>query len=129
MQESLLNMLRQVDTATVCNVIELFEVRPRNRGFMTGEIKAVFPNLPPMVGFASTATCRTYVQPPNRAVPKAPDLIERFADLSGPAVIVMQNLDTMGLGGGLRRCTLQLIQGIWRCRIGHEWTGQGLRAI
>ncbi len=96
MHEDVLNKLRQCDTATVCNVIELFEVRPRNRGFMTGEIKAVFPNLPPMVGFASTATCRTFAEPPKRAVPKVPDIIERFADLSGPAVIVMQNLDTTG---------------------------------
>ena len=91
-----LDKLRRYDSATIANVIELFEVRPRNRGFMNRRVKAVFPALPPMVGFASTTTCRTFAQPPNRDVPKVPDLIARFADLSGPAVIVMQNLDTNG---------------------------------
>ena len=96
MQATVLNKLRQIDTATICNVIELFEVRPRNRGFMTREIKAAFPDLPPMVGFASTATCRTFTEPPDRDVPNVPDLISRFEEWSGPAVIVLQNLDTTG---------------------------------
>ena len=96
MQATVLNKLRQIDTATICNVIELFAVRPRNRDFMTREIKAAFPDLPPMVGFASTATCRTFTEPPDRDVPNVPDLISRFEELSGPAVIVLQNLDTTG---------------------------------
>ena len=91
-----LNKLRQVDTATVCNVIELFEIRPRNRGFMNRRIKAAFPELPPMVGYASTATCRTFVEPDPQRKAGAPDLVSRFDDLSGPAVVVLQNLDTGG---------------------------------
>ena len=93
---SVLDKLQQRDSATVCNVIELFEVRPRNRGFMTREIKAVFPHLPPMVGFACTATVRTFAQPPDRKVPTAPDFVSRFADLPGPPVAVLQNLDSGG---------------------------------
>lgn len=96
MQERELQKLRQVDSATVCNVIELFEIRPRNRGFMTREIKAVFPHLPPMVGFACTATVRTYAQPPDRKHPTAPDFVSRFAELPGPPVAVLQNLDSGG---------------------------------
>ena len=91
-----LDKLRRYDTATIANVIELFQVRPRNRGFMTREIKAAFPDLPPMVGFAATATCRTFAEPPPRDLPKPPDLISRFEALSGPPVIVLQNLDTNG---------------------------------
>lgn len=91
-----LDKLRQFDTATICNVIELFAVRRRNQGFMTREIKAAFPDLPPMVGFASTATCRTFTEAPARGLPKIPDLISRFEELSGPAVIVLQNLDGRG---------------------------------
>ena len=96
MLEHDLNKLRQVDTATVCNVIELFEIRPRNRGFMRRQIKAAFPDLPPMVGYASTATCRTFVEPDPLRKAGAPDLVGRFKDLSGPAVVVLQNLDTGG---------------------------------
>ncbi len=96
MQERELEKLRQVDSATVCNVIELFELRPRNRGFMRREIKAVFPDLPPMVGFACTATVRTYTQPPDRDIPSAPDFVSRFEELPGPPVAVLQNLDSGG---------------------------------
>ena len=46
-----LDKLRQFDTPTICNVIELFDVIPRNRGYMDGRIKSCFPELPPMVGF------------------------------------------------------------------------------
>ena len=96
MQASVIDSLRQCDTATICNVIELFEIRPRNRGFMDRRVKAAFPDLPPVVGFAATATCRTFTEKPTRDVPIVPDLISRFADLDGPAVVVMQNLDTDG---------------------------------
>ncbi len=94
--QGVLDKLREYDSATIANVIELFQVRRRNRGFMTREIKAAFPHLPPMVGFASTATCRTFAELPDREVPKVPDLIDRFDELAGPPVIVLQNLDTGG---------------------------------
>ena len=96
MQAKILDKLRQFDSATICNVIELFEVRPRNQGFMLRGIGAAFPNLPPMVGFASTVTCRTFVPPVRDRAMRVPDLIERFAELSGPAVVVIQNLDSGG---------------------------------
>src|SRR5436190_339016 len=53
-----LKRLAQFDTPTICNVIELFDVRPRYAGFMNAQIKAAFPEMPPMVGFASTASFR-----------------------------------------------------------------------
>ena len=51
--------LRQYDSPTVCNSIELFGVRPNERGFMGGDIKAQFPEMPPAVGYATTATFRS----------------------------------------------------------------------
>ena len=96
MQESVLAKLRECDSATICNVIELFALRPFNRGFMDRRVKAAFPDLPPMVGFASTATCRTFVEPDAKKQAGAPDLIARFDELSGPAVAVIQNLDAGG---------------------------------
>ena len=53
-----LKQLARFDTPTICNIIELFDVRPRNRGYMDGRIRAGFPEMPPMVGFASTAAFR-----------------------------------------------------------------------
>ena len=58
-----LEKLRKFDTPTIANVIELFDVRPRNRGYMDGRIRCNFPQFPPMVGFASTASFRSDAPP------------------------------------------------------------------
>ncbi|GIW81050.1 MAG: acyltransferase [Gemmatales bacterium] len=89
-----LEQLRQYDTPTVCNVIELFDVRPRTAGYMDARIKACYPKLPPMVGFASTATFRSAAPPRAGDVYAGlADQVASFADLPGPAVVVFQDLD------------------------------------
>lgn len=84
--------LAQYDTPTVCNAIEVFDVRPKNTGYMDSRIAACFPDLPPMVGYASTATFRTASPPPDDVVPLH-EQVATFADLPGPAVVVFQDLD------------------------------------
>lgn len=91
---AVIEQLKKFDTPTVCNVIELFDVRPRTAGYMDGRIRAAYPHLPPMVGFASTATFRA------AAPPRAGDLyaglskqVEHLAALPGPKVVVFQDLD------------------------------------
>ena len=61
-----LEKLRKFDTPTICNLIELFDIRPRNLGYMDARIKAAFPEMPPMVGFAATATFRSAAPPRRR---------------------------------------------------------------
>lgn len=92
--QSTLNGLALYDTPTVCNVIELFEVRPRHQGYMNDTIKSCFPEMPPMVGFAVTATFRS-MQPPRQSdvYTGMVDQIEAFANVSGPPVMVFQDLD------------------------------------
>jgi 4-hydroxy-4-methyl-2-oxoglutarate aldolase len=89
-----LDLLRRHDTPTVCNVIELFDLRPRQLGYLDSRIRACYPRLPPMVGYASTATFRSSA-PPTRGTPCADRLEEvaMFAELPGPAVVVFQDLD------------------------------------
>lgn len=58
-----LQRLAKFDTPTVCNVIELWDIRPRNTGFMNGSIQACYPKLPPMVGYAVTSTFRSMAPP------------------------------------------------------------------
>ncbi len=87
-------LLRRFDTPTICNVIELFDVRPRNVGYMDARIKACFPELPPMVGYAVTATFRAAAPPPAGA--SYAGLEQQLAliqQLPGPAVVVIQDLD------------------------------------
>ena len=50
-------------TFWIANVIELFDVIPRNRGYMDQRIRANFPSLPPMVGYATTAAFRSDAPP------------------------------------------------------------------
>ena len=47
--------LARYNTPTICNVIEVFDVRPRNVGFNLKPLHCLYPDLPPIVGFATTA--------------------------------------------------------------------------
>lgn len=92
---ALCHQLRQFDTPTICNVIELFDVQPRTAGYMNSSIQANFPEMPPMVGFAATATCRTAIPPRGKsAYHHIADQAARFNELSGPAVVVFQDVDS-----------------------------------
>ncbi len=94
LSQEILERLRGFDTPTVCNLIELFEVRPQNIGFMDARIQACFPEMPPLVGFAATATFRGDARPRAGDVYSSTDLqVERFGELSGPPVLVFQDLD------------------------------------
>src|SRR5262249_29711133 len=96
--KSTLQKLGQFDTPTICNVIELFEVRPNTDGYMDGRIRAAFPELPPMVGFAATATFRSAFPPKKGAYAGLESQVERFAELPGPAVVVFQDVDDPAVG-------------------------------
>ncbi len=89
-----LEKLSRFDTPTICNVIELFDVVPRNHGYMDGRIKAAFPELPPMVGFAATAAFRSDDPPKGGdAYGSMDQQVGRFNELPGPAIVVFQDLD------------------------------------
>lgn len=86
--------LARFDTPTVCNAIELFDVRPRNTGFMNDSIKACFPRMPPMVGYAVTSTFRSMSPPRSGDVyASMSQQVESYANLPGPPVMVYQDLD------------------------------------
>jgi 4-hydroxy-4-methyl-2-oxoglutarate aldolase len=89
-----LDKLRAFDTPTVCNVVELFDLRPRTAGYLDGRIRACFPKLPPMVGYAATATFRSAAPPRSGNVYAGlSEQVAAFAELPGPAVVVFQDLD------------------------------------
>lgn len=88
--EKLLTKLAQYNTPTICNVVELFEVRPATAGYMDRRVRASFPEMGPAVGFAATATFRS-------AAPgtggRTSDQVRSFAGLGGPVLVVIQDLD------------------------------------
>jgi regulator of RNase E activity RraA len=97
-----LEALRKLSTPTICNAIEQFNVRPRNTGFFNNEIKCVFPQFGPMVGFATTATIRA-----ERPDAKPDPLLTRWKYwthiLSQPAprIAVIEDLDDPPAVGSL----------------------------
>jgi hypothetical protein len=56
--ESQFAFLRSIDTPTVCNLIEIVAPQRRGAGYTASHLHCPFPDLPPMVGFAKTATIR-----------------------------------------------------------------------
>lgn len=89
-----LKLLAQYDTPTICNTIELFEIRPRNQGYMDARIRACFPEMPPAVGYAATATMRCDLPRAQGDVYGSLDeQVARFSELPGPPIVVFQDLD------------------------------------
>ncbi|HEY1341457.1 MAG TPA: RraA family protein [Bryobacteraceae bacterium] len=94
-----LALLAQYDTPTISNVIELFDIRPRSAGYMDGRIRACFPEMPPIVGYASTATMRTaYARAEGAVYNSLDEQVARFAELPGPAIVVFQDVDDPPIG-------------------------------
>lgn len=100
---STLEKLRKLDTPTVCNLIELFDIRPRNQGYMDERIQSHCPELPPMVGFASPVTVRSIAPPQTSSQPKDGDSgeyswlqnhVKHFEEIAGDIVVVQQDLDS-----------------------------------
>lgn len=90
-----LALLRKYDTATVSNVVELFDLIPQTAGYMDARIQACYPKLPPMVGYAATATFRSAAPPKSGNVYSGlVDQLAAFAELPGPPIVVFQDLDS-----------------------------------
>ncbi|GAB4543580.1 MAG: RraA family protein [Ruegeria sp.] len=96
MTPSLLTLLRQVDTPTVCNAIEFAQGKRGFDGFTRGTMLCSAPTEAPVVGFARTAKIAA-VHPST----EAPEVIrqrrmayyEYMAAAPSPAVAVIEDLD------------------------------------
>jgi regulator of RNase E activity RraA len=86
-----LEALRRWPTCAIANAIELFNIKPRNEGFMLPEIKCVFPDLEPMIGYAVTAVI-TADSPEGRRVQPAEWWAE-MQKIPAPRVAVIHDID------------------------------------
>ncbi len=94
--------LRSLDSCTVCNAIESFEIRLRNEGFASGYIQCLFPILLPMVGYATTAQIRCSGPPPDsRTWFERTDWWDHIVSIPAPRVVVIQDLDAQPGSGAL----------------------------
>ena len=83
-----LDKLRSFDTPTICNLIELFDVRPRDAGYMDDRIKACFPEMPPLKEIGRLGGDHRTARPPREAeeagvAPEQPRLLGAGDDEGG----------------------------------------------
>ena len=95
-----LTFLKSIDSPTIANAIEPFKIRDRTEGFIGGEVRSLFPEMPPMVGVALTVTMS------NRPGPTAPrepwwQMFEALSEIPAPSVLVVQDIS-----GAPSRCAL-----------------------
>jgi regulator of RNase E activity RraA len=88
--------LAKFDTPTICNVIELFDVRRNDAGYMDARIQAAFPEFPPAVGFAAPA--RFCSSDAAGAYASLQDQLKLFEQLPGPAFVVFQDVNEPSIG-------------------------------
>ncbi|MFC5803085.1 RraA family protein [Streptomyces formicae] len=94
--------LRQLDTPTVCNALDLVDPDFDLPCFTSRPLRCIYPELPPMVGFARTATIRA-VEPPEdkeAAARLRAAYYDYVAQGPGPTVMVMEDLDGARAGSG-----------------------------
>ncbi|HLJ90161.1 MAG TPA: RraA family protein [Candidatus Angelobacter sp.] len=99
----MLDALAHFDTCTITNAIETFQVRLRNTGFSDSTIRSLFPDLPPMVGYATTARVRTE-DPPARggSYHDRTDWWNYILSMPSPRIVVLEDMDKLrGVGAFL----------------------------
>ena len=96
MNQSLLTLLKQVDTPTVCNAIEVAEGKRGFDAFTRGTMLCSDPDAGAMVGFARTARIAA-VSPPDEPADvirqRRMDYYRYMADGPNPSVTVVEDLD------------------------------------
>jgi regulator of RNase E activity RraA len=92
--------LKEVDSPTISNAIEPFKVRGRTEGFIGGEVRALFPEMPPMVGVALTVTM-TNTPGATTGRENYWRMYEALSQMPAPSVLVVQDIS-----GAPSRCAL-----------------------
>ncbi|MGC1372756.1 MAG: RraA family protein [Candidatus Sulfotelmatobacter sp.] len=92
--EEEIDALRQFDTPMVANAAETFNLRLRNTGFTNGSIHCMFPDAPPMVGYAITARLRAG-EPPIQGgtFHDRSDFWRRILEGPAPRILVLEDMD------------------------------------
>jgi 4-hydroxy-4-methyl-2-oxoglutarate aldolase len=95
-----IEFLKSVDSPTIANAIEPFKVRDRTEGFIGGEVRALFPEMPPMVGAALTVTM---TNTPGAIAGRESywRMYEALSRMPAPSVLVVQDIS-----GAPSRCAL-----------------------
>ena len=91
------------DTPTICNALEIVAPERRLTGFTVKPLVCPFPQLPPIVGYAKTATIRTTHAHELDAKAQRAQRIAYYEYIAGkpaPGIMVIQDLDGPDVGFG-----------------------------
>ena len=101
--KALIEKLKSYDTPTICNALEIVAPERRLTGFTVKPLVCPFPDLPPMVGYAKTATIRaTHANEltGGKAREQRVGYYEYVASGPQPGISVIQDLDGSDVGYG-----------------------------
>jgi regulator of RNase E activity RraA len=123
LSDSQLEELRRYNTPTISNAIELFEVRPRNTGFLPHSIRCLLPELGVIVGYAVTSQTRAEApEPGEKTTDCLGDYLRYVAKARGPKIAVgWDRDDPPGLGAQFGEVTATIHQKLG-C-VGHITSG------
>lgn len=85
-----IDYLRTVDSPTLCNAIELLNVRPQREGFTPMQVRNLFPELGRMCGYAVTAHVETVTSSDPFDLGQFVELYRAVEAAPKPAVIAFQ---------------------------------------
>jgi 4-hydroxy-4-methyl-2-oxoglutarate aldolase len=118
-----LEKIQELDTCSVSNAIERFDVRLRNEGFVSGSVHCQFPHFKPMAGYAATARMRSSTPPiSERCYHDRMDWWNYVASLPEPRIMVIEDVDHLPGTGALVGELHAAIALALRC-VGHVTNG------
>lgn len=86
-----LESLRRIDSPTIANAIEAFKLRDPTVGYASMELRCMFPDLPPVVGYAVTCTADSVT--PGVNLPSEDEALDKaIRDAPKPAIVVIQDI-------------------------------------
>ena len=96
MTPALFNLLRRVDTPTVCNAIEVAQGQRGFNAFTRGTMLCSAPQEPAIVGYARTAKIAAItppIDPPETIKARRMDYYKYMSEAAMPAVAVIEDMD------------------------------------
>jgi regulator of RNase E activity RraA len=108
------DQLRHLDACTLANAIETFRERLRNEGFVNNSVRALFPQLPPMLGYAATLKVRGSAPPmADGRFAERTDWWDYVLSLPAPRVLVVQDSAShVGLGSLLGAVLVNILRAL-----------------